>query len=53
MDVDQYRMMMETLVDMSKTLDSIRIGIIILVLNICAFMIVNLFLMSAKDDNND
>jgi len=53
MDADQYRMMMETLTDMSKTLNSIRIGVIIIVMCIVAYMAINLFLMCVDNDDED
>ena len=52
MDVDQYRMMMETLVDMSEKIASIRSWIVIIGVCIVAFMAISLFLMGVDDDND-
>ena len=52
MNADQYRMMMETLVDMSEKIASIRSWIVIIGVCIVAFMAISLFLMGVDDDND-
>ena len=52
MNSDQYRMMMETLTDMSEKIASIRSWIVIIGVCIVAFMTINLFLMGVDDDDD-
>ena len=52
MNADQYRMMMETLVDISENIASIRTWVVIIAACIVSFMAINLILMGVDDDND-
>ena len=53
MNADQYRMMMETLVDISENIASIRTWVVIIAACIVSFMAINLFLMCVDNDDED